>query len=127
MERLELKFKDAKNALDTLKEILKEEKTVIIRDASIQRFEYTFEAVWKFVKEYLKEKEGVIANAPKSVFRELLTLEVLTEEEVVLCLEMTDKRNDTSYTYKEKVADIIYAKLDDYAHLMDVLLEKYKI
>lgn len=126
MERLELKFKDAQKALTTLEDILKEKKTVIIRDASIQRFEYTFEAIWKFVKEYLREKEGIVANSPKSVFRELLVLELLTEEQVIECLEMTDRRNDTSHTYKEKVADAIYGKCNHYSQLMRTLLDKFK-
>jgi len=77
MERLQLKFNDAVRALSTLKEIMKEPFSVIIRDAAIQRFEYTFEAFWKFVKEYLKEKEGVIANSPKSCFREIFFLGVV--------------------------------------------------
>ena len=45
-----------------LKEILKEPYSIIIRDATIQRFEYTFEAFWKFIKEYLKQEEGKISN-----------------------------------------------------------------
>lgn len=52
MERIELKYKDALRALNTLKEIAKEPFSVIVRDAAIQRFEYTFEAFWKFVREY---------------------------------------------------------------------------
>ena len=41
MERLELKYRDAQRALETFKEILNEPFSVIIRNAAIQRFEYT--------------------------------------------------------------------------------------
>jgi len=74
MERIESKYNDALSALNTLKEIMREPFSIIIRDAAIQRFEYTFEAFWKFIKEYLKEKEGVIANSPKACFREIFSL-----------------------------------------------------
>lgn len=124
MERLELKCRDASRALNTLKEILNQPFSIIVRDATIQRFEYTFEALWKFLKEYPKEREGVISNSPKSCFREVFSLGRLTEEETIKFLEMTDRRNDTSHTYKEEVAQIIYSKIPAYFLLMESLLER---
>jgi hypothetical protein len=73
MERMKLRHKDALDALKSLEDILKEKKTVIVRDASIQRFEYTFEAVWKYVRKYLEIKEGLICNSPKACFKSLLS------------------------------------------------------
>jgi nucleotidyltransferase substrate binding protein (TIGR01987 family) len=70
LERLKLKYSDTIRAIKTLKEILEEPFSNIVRDATIQRFEYTFEALWKFMKEYLKEREGIICNSPKSCYRE---------------------------------------------------------
>ena len=125
MERLKLKYKDALNSLKTLEDILEEPFSLIVRDATIQRFEYTFEALWKFLKEYLKEKEGVISNSPKACFREIFSSGFLTEEETVKCLEMTDKRNETSHTYKEEVAQAIYSKMREYTRLMKNLLNKF--
>jgi len=125
MERLSLKFDDAKNALNTLQAILEEPFSTIVRDAAIQRFEYTFEAFWKFIKEHLKENEGIIANSPKACFRELFSLGLCSEEESVNLQEMTDKRNDTSHTYKEEVAQGIYDKLETYAGLMGKILGQF--
>ncbi len=127
MERLTLRYNDARNALNTLKEILKEPFSIIVRDAAIQRFEYTFEAFWKFIKEYLKEKEGVISNSPKACFREIFSLGFSSEEETVQLQEMTDKRNDTSHTYKEQVAQNIYNKIEEYSLLMEKILFKFGI
>lgn len=127
MERLELKHRDALKALGTLKDILREPFSVIVRDAAIQRFEYTFEAFWKFIREYLKQKEGIVANSPKSCFKEIFSLGFAGEEETVELQEMTDKRNDTSHTYKEKVAQAIYEKLAGYCALMEKILSGLKI
>ncbi len=124
MERLKLKYNDALRALETFKLIINEQYSVIVRDATIQRFEYTFEAAWKFIKEYLKEKEGIICNSPKSCFREIFSLGLLSEEETVNCLDMTDKRNDTAHTYKEEIAQAIYEKTVEYSALMATLLDK---
>lgn len=126
MERLRLKYQDAFNALKTVEDILKEPFSMIIRDATIQRFEYTFEALWKFLKEYLKEKEGIVSNSPKACFKEIFSLGFLTEEETVRCLEMTDRRNDTSHTYKEEVAKLIYSKIKGYYTLMKNLLDQFE-
>ena len=43
MEKIAL----AQRALDSLESILTEPFSVIVRDATIQRFEYSSEAVWK--------------------------------------------------------------------------------
>ena len=126
MERLDLRFKDAQNALKTLREIMKEPFSAIVRDAAIQRFEYTFEAFWKFIKEYLKEKEGIIVNSPKACFREIFSLGLCSEEETVQLQEMADKRNETSHTYKEEVANLIYEAINDYSLLMQKILGKFK-
>ena len=126
MERLQLKYNDAVRALETLKQIQKEPFSIIVRDATIQRFEYTFEALWKFLKEYLKEKEGIMVNSPKSCFREIFSIGLLSEEESEKCLEMTDRRNDTSHTYKEKVAELIYNEIKGYAQLITKILQKTK-
>lgn len=124
MERLKLRYKDASKALTTLQQILEEPFSIIVRDAAIQRFEYTFEALWKFLKEYLKEQEGITCNSPKSCFREAFSSGLLTEEETVRFLEMTDDRNMTTHTYKEEVSQILYARIPDYYNLTDTLLQR---
>lgn len=124
MERLELRYSDTLKALSTLKDILKEPFSMIVRDAAIQRFECTFEVFWKFIKEYLKEKEGIIANSPKSCFKEVFSLGIASEDETVALQEMTDKRNETSHTYKERVAQGIHEKLPEYCSLMEKILQK---
>ena len=125
MERLNLRFQDAGAALGTLQEILAEPFSRIVRDATIQRFEYTFEAFWKLVRAWLKEKEGIVANSPKACFREIFSLGLCSKDESVRLLEMTDRRNETVHTYKEEVAAKIYAHIKDDARLMSLMLSKF--
>lgn len=124
MERLRQRYEDARRALKTLEEVINEPYSLVVRDATIQRFEYTFEAVWKFLREYLRNKEGIICNSPKSCFRETFGLGFLTEEEAAEFLEMTDRRNETAHTYKEEVAQLIYSKTKGYLFLMQNLVNK---
>ncbi len=121
MEKLTIIAEDTKNALGTLKEIIETPYSVIVRDATIQRFEYSFEIFWKFLKEHLRVKEGIICNSPKSCFREAFNVKLLTEDETVTALEMTDDRNLTAHTYHEEVAEEIYRKIKNYYELMDMV------
>jgi hypothetical protein len=50
MEKLKIIAEETGRALTTLKEITEEPYSIIIRDASIQRFEYSFEIFWKLLK-----------------------------------------------------------------------------
>ena len=126
MEKIVILTKNAAQALETLKEIVKTPFSVIVRDAAIQRFENSFEIMWKLVKEYLRIQEGIICNSPKSCFREAFKAELLSEEESIKALEMTDDRNLTSHTYHEEVAEEIYNKIAEYYDLLNNLFLKIK-
>lgn len=41
MEKMARRIKEAENALDTLRDVLREPYSVIVRDATIQRFEFS--------------------------------------------------------------------------------------
>ncbi len=119
MERLRQKVDIAKTALNTLKELLDfQSPTNVERDAAIQRFEYTFEAVWKAGKSFLREIEGIEIGSPKGVVRGFLQVGLFTEDQTILALSMVDDRNLTSHTYNEGLAEQIYDQLGNYAELM---------
>lgn len=118
MEKLET----ADRALGTLEDILDEPLTTIVRDATIQRFEYSFEACWKALKEYLSEEEGVICNSPKSCFRAAFRVGLLNEEQIGHALAMTDARNTTSHTYIEALAKSVYERSAGFSALMRTTL-----
>jgi nucleotidyltransferase substrate binding protein (TIGR01987 family) len=111
MEIFKLKLKDYKKALKTLSEIISEKENDIIRDATIQRFEYTFELAWKTLKQFLKESHGIIANSPKAVFREGFKIGLFDEKVTQLFLEMTDDRNETVHLYDENRINNIFANI----------------
>ena len=119
MERLKQKVESAKKALKTLTELLDSRSpTVVERDAAIQRFEYTFEAVWKAGKAFLREIEGLEIGSPKGVIRGFLQVGLFTEDQTALALSMVDDRNLTSHTYNEGLAEQIYDQLGNYTELM---------
>ena len=118
MERLKKRIEVAKKALITLQELKNEPESKILRDAMIQRFEYSFEAMWKAAKQYLNDIEGLNLGSPKGVIRACFQVGLLNQAQTRLALAMTDSRNLTSHTYNESLADDIFSKIKDYHALM---------
>lgn len=122
MERLKQRIAIVKQALSALQEVLTMPYSSIVRDAAIQRFEFTFEAVWKLAQLYLHLKEGLEFNSPKSVLRGCFQVGLLADEQQTsLALKMTDDRNLTVHAYNEKLAIQIFNHLPDYFNLMQIL------
>jgi nucleotidyltransferase substrate binding protein (TIGR01987 family) len=118
-ERIEV----AQKAMSAFREVMQiEMPTAIERDAAIQRFEFTFEAIWKAAKEFLFEYEGIDVGSPKGVIRSCREVGILTEEQTITALEMADDRNLTVHTYNEKLAIEIYSRLRTYENILSCWL-----
>jgi nucleotidyltransferase substrate binding protein (TIGR01987 family) len=122
MDELGQRLRSCQRALVTLNEAVNMPFSIIVRDASIQRFEYSFESLWKLLRAYLERHEGIRCNSPKRCFREALQVGLLSVDETETCLVMTDDRNLTSHTYIEAVAEAIYRKLPSYLTVMRTLV-----
>ena len=120
MERLNQRLAVAKRAVASFEELLnKPAATLVERDAAIQRFEYTVEAVWRLAQRYLEVVEGLSGGSPKAVIRLCRETALLTEAQATLALEMIDDHNLTVHTYNEQIAQQIYSRLPRYASVAD--------
>lgn len=125
MERLKERFEVADRALSRLEEVLRiENPSLLEKDATIQRFEFTFEALWKAVKDFLYHSEGLDVASPKGVIRTSRELGILDETNATLALNMADDRNLSVHTYNEVLAAEIYLRIKPYAVLMRNWLEE---
>jgi len=118
------RLKDQFNqALMRLEEVLRRspEQDSIVVDASIQRFEFTIELVWKALKSRLLF-EGIAATTPRSVMQEAYAAGWIDDEQ--LWLNMLRDRNLTSHTYREEQAMEIFRKLPSYAAAMKRLYDR---
>ncbi len=129
MGKLEKLRDDFRKALPRLKEAVeraeREKKAsdyAFFRDSAIQRFEFTFEIAWKFVKALL-EREGIICRSPRTCFKELFSAGFIDEETARELLKMVEDRNLTVDTYREKVAEEIFNRLPGYLKALEKLVE----
>lgn len=119
MERLKERLAVARRALGTLQEVLAiQSPSRVERDAAIQRFEYTCEAIWKAAQRYLQEVEGISIGSPKGSIRASRDVGLITDEQTTLGLEMVDDRNLTVHTYNESLAENISRQLPSYADFL---------
>ena len=72
--------KNLKKVNQCLKEAVELSPTRIHKDATIQRFEFTFELAWKTIQEYVRD-QGFNCNSPKSCIREGARLEIINNPE----------------------------------------------
>ena len=113
----------AARALTTLKQLLPEPLTPIVRDALVQRFEYTFEAIWQSARHLLGEYEGLDAASPAHSIRACHDLGLIDEATSRGCLQMVADRNLTVHTYQEEIAAEIAARVKDHAILLECWLK----
>lgn len=113
-------FQSLGDALDRLQEVLDmplDEHRVVL-DATIQRFEFTFELFWKTLKRFLY-LEGVETKSPRETLKMAYQLKWLNDEQ--LWLNMLRDRNETSHVYDEDKAKEIYNKIKQYyPHLRSI-------
>ena len=107
-------------ALTRLDEALDRPEDPIVRDACIQRFEFTFEMAWKAAQAQAMA-EGLECVSPRDCFRTAFRLGLVEND--ARWMAMVEDRNRTTHTYDEKAAREIYQALRDYARMMRRLLE----
>ena len=127
MERLTERLAVASRALERLQQITELPQIgEIERDAVIQRFEFTFEAVWKAAQFHLLTVEGLDVASPKAAIRACREVGLLDEQEAMQALQMADDRNLTVHTYNEQLAAQIFERIMGYQVLLDRWLTAMK-
>ena len=118
--KVALRLSELEKALSRLQEILDTPPNHIGRvDAMIQRFEFSFELMWKSAKACL-ELQGIEASSPREVLQKSYGLKWIDNE--ALWLMMLNDRNLTSHTYHEAIANEIMGRIQSYHHAMTLFL-----
>lgn len=115
-----------RNALLTLEEAIAMSPVVeIVRDGTIQRFEYTYELAWKMMRRHFEWRgdEGIDAKSRKDVFREAARVGLIPDP--VKWFKYNEARNETSHDYARVKAEQTYHLIREFAvdarYLLDQL------
>jgi nucleotidyltransferase substrate binding protein (TIGR01987 family) len=107
MYTIEHRQEDYHRVLERLQSALQKEPDAdeIYLDATIHRFEFSFELAWKLMKVVL-DYEGIEVSSPRSSIREGWKQGMIADAEV--WLDMQEKRNLSTHTYNESTALEVY-------------------
>lgn len=116
---------DVRESADRLAEAVSQPESELIRDATIQRFEFTFEVVWKTLKLYL-ERQGHECGGPRPTLKKAFAENLIpSAQEADRWLQMLEERNLTSHAYDEALANRIYRNIArEYAPLLGSMAAK---
>ena len=116
---------EVSRAAARLRQGVTQPETELIRDAVIQRFEFTFELVWKSLKLYL-ERQGHECGGPRPTFKKAFAEGlILSADAADGWLRMLDDRNLASHAYDEVLAARIYLNIvREYTPLLSAMAEK---
>lgn len=117
--QIEMKQADYHRAVMRLQSALEKEPDAddMYLDATIQRFEFSFELAWKLMKCVL-DYEGIEVSSPRSSIRESWKQGMIVDAET--WLDMQEKRNLSAHTYNEVTALEIYRLIKE--KYVDLLL-----
>ena len=96
------------NGFERLKEAITLAKDDLDKDGAIQRFEFTFELLWKALKIFL-EYQGILVNTPRESLKEAFRINLLGDEEIFL--DMLEDRNRTSHIYDKETSEEIFERI----------------
>lgn len=105
----------------------KENFDIDIRDAVIQRFEYTYSLAIKMVTRFLNLQSN--ENLPQMTFNEIIRQANqfgLLQSNLIKWTEYRQKRNATSHTYDENVAKEVMAVISEFKQEAEFLLKQLK-
>ncbi|MCV6588629.1 MAG: nucleotidyltransferase substrate binding protein [Marinobacterium sp.] len=115
-------------AVSSLELALAQPKNEFIRDAVIQRFEYTYELCWKMMRRRLIEDHGqseVALLSRRELFRMAADYQLITDS--ISWMLYHKARNETSHLYDESKAEEVYLVAVDFltdARLLQAQLER---
>jgi nucleotidyltransferase substrate binding protein (TIGR01987 family) len=92
-----------RKAVLRLEEAIRQPKNDFLRDSVIQRFEFSIELAWKTARRVM----GTATTAPKDVVREMAQGGYI--DDVAIWFLAIDMRNLSSHTYREELAEQVYA------------------
>lgn len=105
--RFELARKQFDQALTRLSEALRENETSFMRDAVIQRFEFTYELGWKCLFYWLRDNGEKVPEMVRPVIQAAFRAGLIDDAD--LWEKIKDCRDETSQTYDEAKAIAVAA------------------
>jgi nucleotidyltransferase substrate binding protein (TIGR01987 family) len=125
--KLELALKKFLQAVERLSEAVAAPPSSLQADAVLQRFEFTFELLWKALRIYLLETGGIEVSSPKGTLKAAFREGLIKTDEEKIFLKMLEDRNTSSHVYDQQEAHEIYSRIRaTYLPAIKVLISRFQ-
>lgn len=115
------------SAINRLKEVLDSselDQHDYMRDAAIQRFEFTIELFWRVLKKVL-QYEKIESATPRDVLSKAYQYKLIDLEDI--WLKMLDDRNSSFHVYQEAEAKRIFENIKTYLPVFEMTYNALKV
>lgn len=113
------KIDELRRALTRLREGMVQAQNDLDRDGVIQRFEFTFELVWKSIQAYAAYK-GLEVTSPRDAFRVAADLGILANPDV--WFDFLKDRNESTHLYSDDKAKLIFSHIPRFIEEVEKLI-----
>ena len=117
-DKLGFKLRIYSNAVQNFKDSLEIDlsdlsETIVdsIKSGRVQKFEFCIELLWKTIKLYIYEVNGIDAKSPKTAVKDFYNTGYISAEEYEQIIQMIDDRNELSHIYKKEDFELIYSRI----------------
>lgn len=116
-------------AINIIEDTVNEYLYATCRDSLIQRFEYSADTLWKFLKIFLQEKQNMTLQVitPRETFRVSEQAKLISSTEYNVLLECIADRNLTSHIDKAALAQELAEHIPLYYKTMSAIIERIQI
>lgn len=98
------------------------------QDSCIQRFEYSFDSFWKFLKKYMAIKYNIEdINSPAATFRAGVKINLYSADDGDILLAMITDRNETTHNYSAEDVRRIYPNISKYYETMTKIIASINV
>ena len=95
-----------------------------IKSGQVQKFEVVVDLLWKTLKVYLYEVNGIVENSPKKVIKQYFQLEECEYSDYEWLINMIEMRNQLSHIYSAEKFEQIHSKLPECLTVLKVIISK---
>ena len=82
-----------------------------LKSGRVQKFKFCVELLWKTIKIYLWEINGIDSKSPKIVVKDFFNLDNCSVQEYEKLIEMLNDRNKLSHIYSKEQFEEIYNRV----------------
>ncbi len=99
------------------------------RESLIQRFEYTIDTFWKFIKLYLEQVQKINLEiaSPRGILRAAAEAQIISRIELEQLLIAITDRNLSSHAYDEDVAEEVAGRISGHYAVIKTIFGRLSI